>query len=74
MSDGKLWLAMQANVLSDQSWTDNNFEGRYKEMMTKLEKLFTVPSLNMNMRNGGKVNKACQEVKCQGNVVYNVNN
>merc|ERR1712018_929630 len=65
MSDGKLWLAMQANVLSDQSKTESDFEGRYKEMMTKLENLFTVPTLNMNMRNGENINKACQEVENQ---------
>ena len=73
ISDGKLWLAMQANVLSDQSDTKDDFERRYKEMMTNLENLFTVPALNMNMRNGEKVNKACQEVKYIGtNSAYNV--
>ena len=72
MSDGKLWLAMQANVLSDQSYTLSDFEERYKEMMIKLENLFTIPTLNMNMRNGEKVNKACQEVESQGNSSWKV--
>ena len=57
---------MQANVLSDQSHTRSDFEERYKEMMTNLENHFTVPTLNMNMRNGEKVNKACQSIEDQG--------
>ena len=73
MSDGKLWLAMQANVLSDQSYTEGDFDKRYKEMMAKLENLFTVPTLNMNMRNGEKVNKASQSVENQsGGTNFNV--
>ena len=72
VSDGKLWLALQANVLSDQRRTYDDFEEDYKRMMTMLESFFTIPTLSMNMRNGEKVNKASQLVENQ-NSTWKVN-
>ena len=74
ISKGKLWIALQANALSDQSNTENGFEDRYKRMMSKLEDIFIVPNLNTNMRNSGKINRACQGVVNQGGNAFKVNN
>ena len=59
----KLWVALQANLLSDLSYTDAGFEGKFKEMMSNLKTFFTIPNLTVNMRNNEKINQASQGVE-----------
>ena len=61
--EGKLWVALQANVLSDLCSTKAGFEGEFKEMMSNLKILFTIPNLTRNMRNSENINKASQGLK-----------
>ena len=66
-------MALQANVLSDTSYTKDSFEGKFEEMMSNLTTLFTIPKLTRNMRNSAVINKASQGVKDNG-LGYTVNN
>ena len=50
-------MALQVNQLSDQSRTKDDFEMKFKEMMSKVERSYVISKLNMNMRNSEKVNK-----------------
>ena len=68
IKSGKLWVALQANQLSDQSstassGTENNFVETFRCMLSKLEKTFAIPKLNKNMRNSEKINKASRELE-----------
>ena len=56
-------MALQANLLSDLSWTEDGFEGKFEEMMSDLKPLFAIPNLSRNMRNCEKINRASQGVK-----------
>ena len=60
--DGKLWIALQANALSDQCETEDSFDESFENMKTNLEKIFTFPNLSKNMRNSENINSAGQGV------------
>ena len=60
-------MALQANLLSDQSWTGDGFEDKFAEMMSNLKTLFAIPNLTRNMRNGEEINRATQGVNTFGN-------
>jgi len=60
---GKLWVALQANVLSDVSYTIDGLEEKFKEMISNLTTLFTIPNLTRNMRNSQNINKVSQGVE-----------
>ena len=62
ISTGKFWVALQANVLSDQSMTSSDFEGKFKIMMSKANGMFTIPNLDKNMRNAERINEGTQIV------------
>ena len=64
--DGKLWIALQANALSDQCKTDNRFNSRYVAMKRYLMNIFTFPDLSKNMRNSENINSAGQGVQQEG--------
>ena len=73
ISRGKLWIALQANVMSDQSMVGEDFEERFKEMISRLESVFYIPTLSKNMRNSGKITEASKNVKAdEGNIAYQV--
>merc|ERR1712126_707610 len=68
--NGKLWVALQANQLSDQSSTsysgnEDNFGETFRTMRSKLEKTFAMPALSKNMRNSEKINKASRELEAK---------
>ena len=71
--EGKFWAAFQANSLSDLCSRDAYFEGKFKEMMSDMKPLFTIPSLKRNMRNAENINKASQGLK-QNSIIYKVRN
>ena len=55
-------MAFQANALSDLCRTDDDFEGKFKEMIKNLKPSFTFPNLTRNMRNSENINQATQDV------------
>ena len=61
--EGKLWVALRANVFSDQTKVKDDFQSNFQRMMSNLATLFTIPSLNRNMRNSPNINKASQGLK-----------
>ena len=69
IADGKLWVALQANALSDQSDASDGFTERFKVMMSKLEDIFHLPTLSKNMRNNENINRASQGVQ-DSNLMY----
>ena len=71
--DGKLWIALQTNVLSDQIVTNYDFKDKFQEVMSNMTALFSIPNLTRNMRNGEKINKASKGVGDAAGF-YNVNN
>lgn len=71
--DGKLWIALQANTLSDAGNTKGGFEESFKRSKNDLENYFTVPALTKNMRNSENINKTCQGVPVDGAINILVN-
>jgi len=72
--DGKLWIALQANALSDACNTGDGFEKSFEKIKTNLEKIFTFPDLSKNMRNSGNINSAGQGVQQSNAFDYQVSN
>ena len=69
IADGKLWVALQANALSDQSDASDGFTERFKVMMSNLDDIFHIPKLSKNMRNVENINLASQGVQ-ERNLMY----
>ena len=72
--DGKLWIALQANALSDQCDTKIGFDESFEKMKTNLENIFTFPDLSKNMRNSENINSAGQGVQQTSSNYYKVSN
>ena len=72
MVDGKLWIALQANVLSDLNDTSVSFKKQFNAMMSNLENFFVMPKLKMNMRNSEKINKASHGVTDRNLMYYKI--
>ena len=62
ISDGKLWIALQANAFADQNHISFEFDERFQQMIFNIENIFTIPNLTKNMRNSENINKASKGV------------